>query len=115
MPQTILMILAYPISILDRVLVLVTLTRSPETEFCETLITLTCPCNRIQESIICGRTIASQQRKATTTTGSSSSSSSYSAGHHSHAATPKFNNDCQTAKALEISQEGRDNYNYNDM
>ena len=49
----------------------------------------------------------------TTPSGSSSSSSSIS-GHH-HAATPKCNNDCQTAKrnarladALGISQEGRE-------
>jgi transcriptional repressor NF-X1 len=73
----------------------------PETEPCESLTTLTCPCNRIRHSVACSRTIISQQR-----TGSSSSG---------HAATPKCNNDCQTAKrnarladALGISQEGRD-------
>ena len=84
----------------------------PETEPCESLIVLTCPCDRIRQSVICGRTINSHQR-ITTSTGSSSSNSS---GHrHSHAATPKCNNDCQTAKrnarladALGISQEGRD-------
>ena len=79
----------------------------PETEPCESLITLSCPCNRIRQSVLCGRTITSQQRIPT---GSSSSTS----GHH-HAATPKCNNDCQTAKrnarladALGISQEGRE-------
>ena len=60
----------------------------------------------------CARTISSQR-----TTGSGSS------GHHHHAATPKCNNDCQTAKrnarladALGISQEGRDSKSvmYND-
>ena len=32
-----------------------------ETEFCEFLITLTCPCNRIRQSVLCGRTILSQR------------------------------------------------------
>ena len=83
----------------------------PETEPCESLITLTCPCNRIRQSVLCGRTINSQRTTTTTTTTGSSSSSSSSSGHH-HAATPKCNNDCQTAKrnarladALGISQD----------
>ena len=92
----------------------------PETEPCESLITLSCPCNRIRQSVLCGRTNTSQ-RVTTTTAGSSSSSNSSSGSstpghHHAHAATPKCNNDCQTAKrnarladALGISQEGRDN------
>ena len=87
----------------------------PETEPCESLITLTCPCNRIRQSVLCGRTIISSQHSTTTTTAASSSSSG---GNHSHAATPKCNNDCQTAKrnarladALGISLEGRDNKN----
>lgn len=83
----------------------------PETEPCESLVTLTCPCNRIRQSIPCGQTITYQHL----TTGSSG---------HSHATvTPKCNNDCQVAKrnarladALGISQEGRDSKSvvYND-
>ena len=94
----------------------------PETEPCESLITLTCPCNRIRQSVLCGRTNTSQRITAAAAAGSSNStaSSSSSSGHHhhSHAATPKCNNECQTAKrnarladALGISQDVRDNGN----
>lgn len=48
----------------------------PETEPCESLVTLTCPCGRIRQPVLCGRILPS------------STSSSL----------PKCNNDCQIAK-----------------
>lgn len=71
----------------------------PETEPCESLITLTCPCNRIRQSVLCGQTITFQR----------------SSSHAAVSLTPKCTNDCQVAKrnarlanALGINQEGRD-------
>ena len=65
----------------------------PETESCQSLITLTCQCGRIRQSVPCGRT-ASSSRSA-----------------HSP---PKCNVDCEIAKrnarladALGINTEGK--------
>jgi len=71
----------------------------PETEPCESLITLTCPCNRIRQSVLCGQTVTSQR----------------SSSHAAASVSPKCTNDCQIAKrnarladALGINQEGRE-------
>ncbi|KAH9477552.1 FKBP12-associated protein 1-like protein [Psilocybe cubensis] len=68
----------------------------PETEPCQSIITLTCSCGRIRQAVQCGRTATS----------SSSSSSS---------AAPKCTSECQIAKrnarladALGINMDGRD-------
>ena len=68
----------------------------PETEPCESLITLSCPCGRIRQSVLCGH--------------------HRSSGHgHNTAGAPKCSNDCLIAKrnarladALGISVESRD-------
>ncbi|KAF8957390.1 hypothetical protein BDZ97DRAFT_1906818 [Flammula alnicola] len=68
----------------------------PETEPCQSLVTLTCPCGRIRQAVHCGRTVNSR-----------------GSGHAQ--AAPKCSNDCQIAKrnarladALGISSENRD-------
>ena len=50
----------------------------PETDSCESLITLTCPCTRIRQSVLCGQTISHRSAHAN--------------------ATPKCSNDCLIAK-----------------
>jgi len=55
----------------------------PDTDPCQSLVTLTCPCGRIKQSVPCGRTASSSR-------GTPLSSQA--------AATPKCTNDCQIAK-----------------
>ncbi|KAF5324354.1 hypothetical protein D9619_011331 [Psilocybe cf. subviscida] len=71
----------------------------PETDPCQSLVTLTCPCGRIRQSVQCGKTL--------TTRGASQAQ-----------ATLKCSNDCQIAKrnarladALGINSESRDKAN----
>ena len=68
----------------------------PETEPCESLITLTCPCGRIRQPVLCAQT------------------TSHHSGHSN--AAPKCSNECQIAKrnarladAFGINQESNDN------